>query len=405
MKKLYFRIYQTILKIASSFINWREPELLKGENSILKLPVVLNKKGINKLLIVTDNVIVSLNLMESLLNGLKNNSIDYLIYDKTVPNPTIENVEEAFDIYKKEECKAIIGFGGGSSIDCAKGVAARIAVPKKEISQMKGLLKVRKKTPTLIAIPTTSGTGSEATVAAVITNSNTHEKYAINDPVLIPSIAVLDPVLTKSLPQNITATTGMDALTHAIESYIGKSNTNRTKTLSKESVKLIFNSLPNAYVNGSNLEVRDKMQQASYYAGVSFTRAYVGYVHAIAHTLGGFYSIPHGLANAVILPYVLEAYGKSVYKQLAELYDFTELKYNAQEEAEKAKFLIHHIKQMNKMMNIPSTIKGININDIPTMVDRAYAEANPTYPVPRIMSKDELKNIYYLIMEDNNNHE
>lgn len=403
MKKLYFRIYQTILRIASYFINWREPELLKGENSILNLPKVLNKKGINKLLIVTDSVIVSLNLMESLLKELKNNSIDYLIYDKTVPNPTIDNIEEAFDIYKKEECTAIIGFGGGSSIDCAKGIAAKVAVPKKEISQMKGLLKVRKKTPTLIAIPTTSGTGSEATVAAVITNSSTHEKYAINDPVLIPSIAVLDPVLTKGLPKNITSTTGMDALTHAIEAYIGKSNTKRTKMLSKEAVKLIFNYLPSAYSDGDNLEVRNKMQQASYYAGVSFTRAYVGYVHAIAHTLGGFYSTPHGLANAVILPYVLEAYGNSVYKQLAELYDFAELKYNAQEESEKAKCLINHIKQMNKMMNIPSSIKGININDIPTMVDRAYSEANPTYPVPRIMSKEELKNIYYLIMEDNNN--
>lgn len=403
MKKLYFRIYQTVLRIASYFIHWREPELLKGNNSIRKLPATLNKKGIHRVLIVTDGVIVSLNLMESLLDELNNYSIHYSIYDKTVPNPTIDNIEEAIQLYKKENCEAIIGFGGGSSIDCAKGVAARMAVPKKKIPQMKGLLKIRKKTPILIAIPTTSGTGSEATVAAVITNSNTHEKYAISDPVLIPSIAVLDPVLTKGLPPNITATTGMDALTHAIEAYIGRANTKRTKILSKKSVKLIFNYLPSAYTNGNNLEVRYKMQQASYYAGVAFTRAYVGYVHAIAHTLGGFYSVPHGLANAVILPYVLEAYGDSIYKQLAELYDFAQLNYNAKEDSEKAQFFIHHIKEMNKKMNIPSTIKEINIHDIPTMVNRAYEEANPTYPVPKIMSKEELKTIYYLIMEDNKN--
>lgn len=402
MKKLYFRTYQTLLRLGSYSLNWREPELLKGENSLLKLPELLTKKQITKVLIVTDQVIVSLNLMESLLNGLNNRSIDYLIYDKTIPNPTIDNIEEAVDLYKKGKCHAIIGFGGGSSIDCAKGVAARIAAPQKEILQMKGLLKVRKKTPTLIAIPTTSGTGSEATLAAVITNSITHEKYAINDPTLIPSIAVLDPILTKNLPAHITATTGMDALTHAIEAYIGKSNTKRTKILSQKAIKLIFNYLPEAYANGSHLEVRYKMQQAAYYAGLSFTRAYVGYVHAIAHTLGGFYSIPHGLANAIILPYVLEAYGKSVYKPLAELYDLTKLDYNAKGDSEKARFVIAHIKKMNEIMNIPSKIKGIRINDIPQMVERAYAEANPTYPVPRIMSKDELKSIYYLIMENQN---
>lgn len=402
MKILYFRIYQLVLKIGSYFIKWRKPQLLDGYNSILKLPSLISERKFNKILIVTDSVIASLKIMDPFLKELKNNSIDYLIYDKTVPNPTIDNIEEAVEMYKKGKCTAIIGFGGGSSIDCSKGVAARIAVPQKKLPQMKGVLKVRKKTPLLIAVPTTSGTGSEATIAAVITNSITHEKYAINDHTLIPSIAVLDPILTKNLPQSITAMTGMDALTHAIEAYIGRSNTKNTKKLSKEAVKLIFTYLPDVYQDGTDLEARSKMQKASYYAGLAFTRAYVGYVHAIAHTLGGFYSIPHGLANAVILPYVLEAYGNSIYKQLAELYDFAKLDYNAKEDSEKAKFFIGHIKAMNNEMNIPSKIKGIKINDIPEMVNRAYAEANPLYPVPKIMSKEELKNIYYLIMKGNN---
>jgi len=399
MYNLYCRIYQFAYKTAAPFFNWRKPELLDGENSVVKLPPLLKLKGLESVLIVTDQGITSIGLLDRLLDGLQAKGIAYVIYDKTIPNPTIENVDSAFGLYKEHQCQGIIGFGGGSPIDCAKGVAARAARPDKKIPQMKGQLKIRKRTPLLIAVPTTSGTGSEATVAAVISNSETHEKYAINDHVLIPDIAVLDPLLTVKLPPHITSTTGMDALTHAVEAYIGRSNTEETINCSKEAVKLIFQHLYEAYSNGGNLEARKNMQKASYLAGVAFTRAYVGYVHAIAHTLGGFYSVPHGLANAIILPYVLEYYGESVHRPLAELADLVELTEPKDTDLCKAKKFIEAIKMLNSDMKIPNKIGGIKSHDLPLMVERAFNEANPLYPVPKILDKKDLLKLYEMIIE------
>lgn len=284
-------------------------------------------------------------------------------------------------------------------MDCAKGVAARVAKPNKTIPQMKGLLKILKRIPFIFAVPTTAGTGSETTLAAVVTNSRTHEKYAINDTSLIPHFAVLDPTLTLNLPSHITSTTGMDALTHAVEAYIGRSNTNNTYNNSREAIKLIFENVYEVYTNGGNIEARAKMQKASFLAGLAFTKAYVGNVHAIAHTLGGFYSTPHGLANAVILPYVLEFYGNDVYKPLSELADLVGIGDIDDSQEEKTNKFINAIRNLNKSMNIPDKIKGIDEKDIPIMADRAFKEANPLYPVPRIMTRTDFINIYYKIKE------
>jgi alcohol dehydrogenase class IV len=399
MYKLYCRIYQGAFKIVAYILPWRQPELLKGENSLLKLPKLIKSKGINCVLIVTDSVIASLGLMDGLLKGLHDEGVKFVVYDKTVPNPTIDNIEEALQIYKANTCQGIVAFGGGSPMDCAKGVGARVARPNKSISQMKGVLKVLKKIPPLFAIPTTAGTGSETTIAAVITDSRTHEKYAVNDTSLIPHYAVLDPVLTVNLPPHITSTTGIDALTHAVEAYIGRSNTNATKQYSKEAVVLIFENLYEAYSNGKNLVAREKMQKASFLAGLAFTRAYVGYVHAIAHTLGGFYSTPHGLANAVILPYVLEYYGESAHKPLAELADLVGLSALGDSNQQKAKKFIEAIKKLNKSMEIPDKVNCIVEKDIPLMVKRALQESNPLYPVPQILSKKDITKLYYMIKE------
>jgi alcohol dehydrogenase len=399
MYNLYCRMYQFAYKMAAPFFEWRKPELLEGEQSLLKLPPLLKLNGIGSVLIVTDQGITNMGLHERLLVGLEGKDIDYVIYDKTVPNPTIDHIEEALKLYQENHCHGIIGFGGGSSIDCAKGVAARVARPHKTIPQMKGQLKVRKPTPPLIAVPTTAGTGSEATVAAVISNSETHEKYAINDHVLIPDIAVLDPLLTVKLPPHITSTTGMDALTHAVEAYIGRSNTEETIQCSKEAVQIIFDHLYEAYLNGKNIEARKHMQRASYLAGVAFTRAYVGYVHAIAHTLGGFYSVPHGLANAIILPYVLEYYGESVHQKLAELADLTGVSSTGDPDSRKAQTFIEAIKKLNHDMNIPNKLDCILDQDLPLMVERAFQEANPLYPVPKILDKHDLYKLYEMIKE------
>lgn len=399
MYTLYCRSYQKVMKLSSAFLPWREPEILEGENSLAKLPRLIRNKGINKVLIVTDKGIVSIGLMDPFLKGLKDEGIEFFIYDQTVPNPTINNIEEAYQQYKTNGCQGIVAFGGGSPIDCAKGVGARLARPKKSISQMKGVLKVLKKIPPLFAVPTTAGTGSEATLATVVSNSETHEKYAIMDTALIPHVAVLDPLLTVKLPRHITSTTGIDALTHAVEAYIGKSNTKETIQWSRDAVKLIFENLYEAYSNGENILARQKMQEAAYLAGKAFTRAYVGYVHAIAHTLGGFYGVPHGLANAIILPHVLEYYGEAAHQPLAELADLVGVSEPTDSIKRKAEKFIEAIKDLNKRMDIPSTVDCIVEKDIPLMIERALKEANPLYPVPRILLKDDINNLIHIIKE------
>jgi len=397
MYALYCRIYQAILRAVSYVLPWRQPELIDGENSLDRLPKRIQEQGISSVLIVTDKGILSVGLIDSLLQGLKEAGIRYAVYDKTVPNPTVDNIMEATGVYRQNKCEAIIAFGGGSPMDCGKGVGAQIARPNKTISQMRGLLKVRKRIPPFFAVPTTAGTGSEATLAAVITDSKTHEKYAINDVSLIPYFAVLDPTLTRKLPPHLTATTGMDALTHAVEAYIGKSNTNKTKSLSEKAVKLIFDNIYTAYSDGDNLQARDNMQKASYYAGVAFTRAYVGYVHAIAHTLGGLYGVPHGLANAVILPYMLTYYGKSVYTPLARLAERTGIAAAGDTAEQKARAFIQAIEDLNRNMDIPAAIDGIRESDIPIMTQRACREANPLYPVPRILSERDIHAVIDMI--------
>ncbi|MCI6357025.1 MAG: iron-containing alcohol dehydrogenase [Erysipelotrichaceae bacterium] len=398
-KKAYFRIYQKTMKFASNFLNFRAPVLLKGEDSLLKIKDVLNENKKQSVLLVSDAFLSSTDYFQELVEDLEKNNIKVSIFNKVIPNPTIDNIEEGLNIYKENKCDAIIAYGGGSPIDCAKGIAARATNPKRPLPKMKGLLKVKHKPAFLIAIPTTAGTGSEATVAAVISNAKTHEKYAINDPKLIPLYAVLDPKLLVSLPGKVTSTTGMDALTHAVEAYIGGSNTKATRKEAKEAVLLIKNNLLKSYQNPTDLEARNNMQIASYKAGLAFTRAYVGYVHAIAHTLGGMYGVPHGLANAVILPHVLRKFGSSCYTRLAELADYISLTDKDKTKKEKAEAFIDFIDELNAQMNIPNKIENvIQEKDLPIMVKRAIKEANPLYPVPDLWDEKDFLEIFKEIM-------
>lgn len=399
MYTAYCRTVQSSMRVGMKLMNWRKPELLQGENSLEKLPDLVKSLDLNMLLVITDEGIHKLGLMDKLLEGLQEQNIAFVVYSKTVPNPTFTNIEEALELYTANNCDGIIAFGGGSPMDCAKAVAARIARPDKSLVDLKGLFKVRKEMPPFFAIPTTAGTGSEGTIAAVVSNSETYEKFAIMDPVLVPHYAVLDPVLTINLPPHITSTTGMDALTHAVEAYIGKSNTEETRKYAREAVILIFKYLERAYVEGTDMKARTEMQRASYLAGLAFTRAYVGYVHAIAHTLGGFYQVPHGFANAIILPHVLRFYGESAAKPLAELATIVGIGKITDSDEKKAELFIEAIEALNKKMNIPRKITGIINRDVPLMVERAIQEANPLYPVPRIVNKDEMFYLYQVIQE------
>lgn len=397
VRKAYCRIFQGAFHIALPFLPYRQPKMI---GSIAAIPSLLMKKHKKRVMIVTDEGIRKLGLLHSLEEALQKNGIFYIIYDKTVPNPTTLNVEEARQLYKENRCKALIGFGGGSSMDCAKAVGARIAKPRKSLGQMAGILRVGKKLPLFIAVPTTAGTGSETTLAAVITDAQTRHKYAINDFPLIPGYAVLDPEITVSLPPFITATTGMDALTHAVEAYIGNSTTHATRSYALRAVRLIFRNLDRAYQKGDDLRARKNMLIASYYAGCAFTQSYVGYVHAVAHSLGGQYDVPHGLANAVLLPHVLKAYGKSIYPKLHCLAIAAGIASKETPEETAAKDFIHAIEEMKERFHIGNTIREIREEDIPKLARYADKEANPLYPVPVLMDANELELFYYILMED-----
>lgn len=397
IKKIYCRTFQTAFKIALPFLPYRKPKIV---GSVKALPEIIRKKKCDTVLIITDAGIRSLGLTRRLENALTRDGIRYFIYDKTVANPTTINVAEAMEQYLSNGCNAIIGFGGGSSMDCAKAVGARIAKPNQSLAKMKGILKVHKKLPLLIAIPTTAGTGSETTLAAVITDADTRHKYAINDFPLIPRYAVLDPKVTLSLPPFITATTGMDALTHAVEAYIGNSTTHGTRTDALMAVKLIFDNLDAAYCDGSNVEARKNMLKASFYAGCAFTKSYVGYVHAVAHSLGGAYNVPHGLANAVLLPFVLDAYGETIHKKLHRLAIAAGLAEKDTPHNEAAQRFIDAVQDMKKRFQIGDTIPEIQEEDIPKLAHYADKEANPLYPVPVLMNAKELEQFYYALMPD-----
>ena len=399
LKKIGCRVFQIAFRAALPFLPYREPQIVPSCN---KLADVLKNEKTQSILIVTDTGIVQNGLVSHIEEVLQKNQIKYAIYDKTQPNPTVANVEEALKLYQKNHCDALIAIGGGSAMDCAKALGARVVYPKKKLNQMGGILRILRKLPLLIAIPTTAGTGSETTLAAIITDSETHHKYAIMSFPLIPHYAVLDPQMTYSLPPHLTSTTGMDALTHAVEAYIGRSTTKETRTLALEATELVFENIDKAFADGNDHKARENMLHAAYKAGIAFSKSYVGYIHALAHSLGGMYGTPHGLANAVIMPYVLEEYGKSAHKKLHSLGVAAGVCSESDSYDVGAHKFIEAIRKLNAKMNIPQTISGIQSEDIPHMARYAEKEANPLYPVPKLMTQMELERLYCKISDRSN---
>lgn len=391
LKKMWCRIFQGAFRLAIPLLPYRRPEQVRD---VAELPSLLAGRGCRGVLMVTSPSVAKMAGTKRLLDALRAAGISCAVYDKTVPNPTTGTVEEALALYKEGECQAIIGIGGGSSLDCAKAVGVRVVRPEKPLSKLGGVLKVRKRLPPLAAIPTTAGTGSETTIAAVITDAETRDKYAISDFPLIPDYAVLDPEMTLTLPPHLTASTGMDALTHAVEAFIGRSTTPDTREDALAAVKLIFENLERAYRDGSDLEARRNMLTASFRAGCAFTKSYVGYVHAVAHSLGGAYNVAHGYANAVILPVMLRAYGPAVYPKLAQLAQAAGLAGQGMGEREKALAFLDGVEGLKTRCGIGSTIPELRREDIPALARHADREANPLYPVPVLMDAGELEKIY-----------
>ena len=396
IKRIYARTFEGVLRLALPLLPYKNPIIIKSTKDI---PAILGKDG--KPIIVTDKVIASLDFTAELFEDLRSKDIPITLFSDVEVNPTTREVERARKAYIENGCNCIIAVGGGSSLDTAKGLGARIARPKKSLAKMKGILKVRKKIPLLIAIPTTAGTGSETTLATVITDENTRHKYAINDFPLIPKYAVLDEKATATLPKHIVSTTGVDALTHAVEAFIGRSTTRQTRKDSLDAIKLIFEFLIPAYRVGDE-QSRKNMLYASHLAGRAFSKSYVGYVHSLAHALGGKYNTPHGLANAVLLPYVLKAYGKKIYKKLKiiALYcGFVEKEATAEQGA---MAFFERLEKLLDSLNIPKTLPEIKQGDLDLLVGYAYSEAFPLYPVPVLWDKKQLKEIYLKVMENRN---
>lgn len=392
IKKILIRVQQKILKIYASKMKIRETKLINEPNAIKKLPIIIKASKINNILIVTDSAIVKLGLLKTFIEELEINNIDYSIYDGVKANPTIQNVEDAYKMYKDNNCKGIVAFGGGSPIDCGKMTAVKVGHPK-PILYFNKLIPNVKTIPMVFAVPTTSGTGSEVTISAVISNPDNHEKFAVNHAEIVPHYAIIDPKLLVSLPPHLTSTTGMDALTHAVESYIGTWANDVDKKNSEKTVKIIFNDLEKAYKDGLNIEVRNNMALASYYGGLAFRVAGVGYVHAIAHNLGAIYGVPHGLGNAIVLPYVLELSFKDIKEKLAKLSVVSGLSTEDESIEQAAQAFIDKIKEMKKNMNIPEKVIELKEKDLDLIAERAVKEANSLYPVPTIINKQECKKL------------
>lgn len=388
--KIYARSFQAVVALLNYFLGYRTPETLTGTGCVAKLPKRLREDGVKHPLVVVGPHIHGSGLDKPLLNALEENGLPYTVFTGVGANPTSDMVEAGLNAYTADECDAVIAFGGGSPMDAAKAVAARVACPKKSIAHLQGLLKVTGKAPRLYAIPTTAGTGSETTIAAVITDTGSGRKAAIMDPKLMPALAVLDPAFTLTLPPFTTAITGMDALCHAVEAYTNHTyNTRIENRMAKDAVKLIFENLPAAVQNGADYDARQNMQLAAFYAGRAFTRGCVGYVHALGHTTSALYNTSHGLAMAVLLPKVMRGFGDNAHRRLAELARYAGMPEGT--DAEMAEAFIARIEKMNTEMGIPTYIENLREEDFPRILDWAQKEANPLYPVPEIWGRDMME--------------
>ena len=388
LKVVFFKIWQFLLKISTPLLRFRTPELFTGPGSSLVLCDHIAKTGVKNLLIVTDAMLVKIGLLNPMQEKLKSLGVNISVYDGVLPNPTIEQIETGLTMLKAKGCTAILAIGGGSSIDAAKVIAARAKNPHK-IVHMAGLMRVFFKPLPLYAVPTTAGTGSEVTIAAVVSDPSTTRKFAIMDPCLVPLAAALDGALMTGLPAPITAATGMDALTHAVEAYISRNRTDMTDREALDAIKLIMQNLTEAVKNGSNVEARQNMALASFKAGVAFTTAGVGYVHAIAHNLGAYYHVPHGLANAIVLPHVLDFSKPDCTERLAQLAEVSGLKLGGESTAQLADAFIAKVRAMNADYGIPTQVEKLKESDIVAITDKALSEAHMFYAVPRYMDVAE----------------
>lgn len=391
MNNFFVRIEQFVCAIYIKLLKEPKQTVYIGDNAIFSLVKNLKKKQLKNIFIATDKTIVKLNLIGSLLEMLTINNINYVLFDDIESDPSVDTVEKGLKTYTNNNCDSIIAMGGGSVLDCAKVIGARASDQKRSVFKLKKLIGgVRKFNVPFMAIPTTSGTGSENTLYALITNKETKEKYPLFSNKYIPTHVALDARLTVNLPLSITAYTGMDALTHAIEAYVSVNAKffKKDKQEGLEATKMVLDNLEKVYKEPTNLKYRENMAIASYKAGLAFRRISIGYVHNFAHRMGEFYHIPHGLANAIILPYILEFMLPKASKQLSELALYCKIGNKNDDEITLATNLIKKVKELNELMKIPTHIKEIKDDDYYMLVKRILKESYMCGN-PRLMSKKE----------------
>lgn len=384
--------YITGLKAISYIINIPKPTVLTGKGSSTRLCETIAQFGLGRLLIVTDSVLYKMGLLEEMLQALEKNGTPYTLFAEVEPDPTFAIVEKGLSLYRQENCGGVIAVGGGSSIDAAK-VIALAATNEVEPRALVGIIKGRKSAAPFFAIPTTAGTGSEATIGAVISDSKTHNKELIIDHKVVPMMCALDPGLMTGLPAPITAATGMDALTHLIEGYLSGMATEESDFYARSGVQMVFQNLVTACKKGTNIKARENMSLASFYGGLVVNSAGLGYGHAFAHQLGRLYKMPHGIANAKVLPFVLEYNKFATADRMAELARVIGLETAGDDALSLADKFIDAVKKLIQDVGIVPCVQELKKNDYGSIIRNAFKEANSTYAVAKYMSYDDAEEL------------
>lgn len=385
LKHRLSRTYTAGLKIAALILPMPRPTLFSGPGSMNELLESMTELGFKRVLLVTDEGLVQVGIVDKVLKAAAQLDLQLDVFSKVQPDPTYDQVESGLEAYHRFHCEGILALGGGSAMDCAKVIAAKVT-NKRPIKKLAGLLKLWRMPAPLFAIPTTAGTGSEVTIAAVVSDPSSHIKTPLMDPKLVPLMAALDANLMIGLPPKITADTGVDALTHAIEAYVSRNATQETRAYSVAAIKLIFKYLPRVVEQGDDVEARHKMAMASYYAGLAFTKASLGYVHAFAHTFGAKYGIPHGMANGLALLPVLRFSLSEIEPQLRKLDALTA---EGQSGEASAQHFLTHVESLFASIDIKQKSALIQREDADALVDLILKEAHWNYPVPKFMSREE----------------
>ncbi|MBU0994580.1 MAG: iron-containing alcohol dehydrogenase [Proteobacteria bacterium] len=392
-RKPLLKALKTTLAYSMYLIPPQTSELLQGPGSVKKLPALIKTQGIRKPLIVTDSILMEIRLLDKLFAAFDEIGMSYAIYDGVQPNPSVDNIEDAYALYLKNGCDAVIGFGGGSSMDCAKVVAGRVVRPNLTADKLGGYFKIMlpipKKVPRIFAVPTTSGTGAETTSAGVITDPKKNTKYTINDFMIHPHFIILDPELTLGLPPFLTTITAIDALSHVIEGYIGSAHCQTSDIYSEVAIRMIFDNIDKVNKNGKDIVARSQMMMASYYGGIVLNRSLTGYVHPFAHKIGNMYNLPHGRVIGAVMPAVFDFYGKTVEKRLARLADIINISHPSMSDAQKTKAFIEAIRTMNQAYGIDATIPELKESDFKEIAHSIHWECIP-YPVPKIMDDNDI---------------